>query len=335
MDGICIIMCLLAAMSFRYGRIDFPDRNNLTWLLFALPVVGIATFWVLGLYNVLIRAMESRTIGIIAVGAVVLIFFVGAASYIDNGFHIPRSVPSIFGILVFMSVGLSRVLARAYHHYVTANLAVRENILIYGAGSAGTQLATAIQSGNHYRVVGFIDDDPRLKGSMIRGCRVYICDSAERLKQRHNVTRVLMALANATPAQRRAVVARLAPLKLELQTIPPLVDIMRGSADVQQLKNIRLEDLLGRTAVSPITQLLDDAIYGKCILVTGAGGSIGSELCLQILRAKPQRLLLLESSELGSTILRPGFAKKCRISVRLRSYVRSEMCVMLTGYVFF
>ncbi len=312
-DGVGIIACLLIAMSFRYGQVDFPDRNNLTWLLIALPVVGIATYWILGLYNVLIRAMESRTIGIISGGAVMLMLFVAAASYMDNGFHIPRSVPPIFGILVFMSIGLSRVLARAYYHYVTADLAIRENILIYGAGSAGTQLAAAIQSGNHYRIVGFIDDDPRLKGGMIRGCRVYNSESVEKLKQRHNVRRVLIALANATPAQRRAVVARLAPLKLELQTIPPLVELMRGRADVQQLKDIRLEDLLGRTTVHPMTQLFDDAIRGKSILVTGAGGSIGSELCRQILKAQPRRLVLLESSELALYNIETRLRKKMPI----------------------
>ncbi|WP_169054033.1 nucleoside-diphosphate sugar epimerase/dehydratase [Nitratireductor sp. XY-223] len=298
-DGIAIVMCMVAAMAFRFGELDFPDRSNLTWLLVALPIVGIVAYQILGLYSVLIRAMESRMIAIVAGGAVTLMLFVAAASHMDSGFDIPRAVPPIFAILVFFSVGLTRVIARAYYQHVNTGLSIRENVLIYGAGSAGTQLAAAIQSGHQQRVVGFLDDDPLLKGTMIRGCRVYAPDRVAKLQQRFNVTRVLFAMANATPTQRRGIVARLAPYKLELQTIPPLSDILRGKADVQQLKEIRIDDLLGRSAVSPISRLFDEAIQDKNILVTGAGGSIGSELCRQILKARPRKLILLEISELS------------------------------------
>ncbi|MEX3010154.1 polysaccharide biosynthesis protein [Hoeflea sp. TYP-13] len=298
-DGACLVGCLLVALALRFGSMDFPDRNNLTWLLLVLPIVGVTSYWFLGLYNVLIRAMESRMIGIIASGAAIMMMFVAAASHMDSGFNIPRSVPPIYGLLVFISIGLSRVLARAYYHHIEAGLSFRENVLIYGAGSAGTQLAAAIQSGNHQRVVGFLDDDPRLKGSMIRGCRVYGPDKISKLQQKFAISRVLFAMANATPTQRRSIVARLAPYKLDLQTIPPLSEILRGKAHVQQLKEIRIEDLLGRNTVSPIAKLFDEAIDGKTILVTGAGGSIGSELCRQILKARPKKLVLLEISELA------------------------------------
>ncbi|MCY6379855.1 nucleoside-diphosphate sugar epimerase/dehydratase [Hoeflea prorocentri] len=298
-DATAIVSSLFAAMLFLYGRLDIPGYSNLTWLLFALPVVGIAINYFLGLYDILIRAMESRTIGIVAAGATAMTFFVAAASYMDSGINIPRSVPPIFGILVFISIGVIRVLARAYYQRVNSSLNVRENVLIYGAGSAGTQLAAAMQSGNHQRVVAFIDDDPTLKGTVIRGCRVHGVEKIGQLQERYNVKRVLFAIANASPSQRRAVVARLAPYKLELQTIPSLSDILRGRAELDELKKIRIEDLLGRTAISPMPQLFDEAIKGKSILVTGAGGSIGSELCRQILKANPKKLVLLEISELS------------------------------------
>ncbi|MDA4846550.1 polysaccharide biosynthesis protein [Hoeflea poritis] len=298
-DGIAIVICMIAAMAFRFGELDFPDRGNLTWLLVALPIIGIVAYQILGLYDVLIRAMESRMIAIVAGGAITLMLFVAAASHMDSGVDIPRAVPPIFGILVFLAVGLSRILARAYFQHVTSGLNIRENVLIYGAGATGTQLAAAIQSGNQQRVVGFLDDDPLLKGTMIRGCRVYAPDKIGKLQQRFNITRVLFAMTNATPTQKRNVVARLAPYKLELHTIPPLSDILRGKADVQQVKEIRIDDLLGRSAVSPISSLFDEAIQGKNILVTGAGGSIGSELCRQILKARPSKLILLEISEIS------------------------------------
>lgn len=298
-DAVAVVFCLFVAMAFRYGRIDFPDRNTLTWLLLVLPIAGVAIYWSLGLYNVVMRAMESRTISIIAGGAIMLALFVAAASYMDDELHIPKTVPPIFGILVFVAIGLIRVLARAYHQYVSAHLFIRENVLIYGAGAAGTQLAATIQSGNHYRLVGFLDDDPRLLGSMIRGCRVYSPDRVGKLVHRFHLRRILFALASASPAQRRNIVARLAPMQLELQTIPALSDILRGRADVQQLQEIQIEDLLGRTTVSPIPELFDAAIDGKRIMVTGAGGSIGSELCRQILKARPEKLVLLELSELA------------------------------------
>lgn len=298
-DAGAIAACLMGAMMFRYGQLDFPDRDNLTWLLFVLPVVGVAINYFLGLYDVLIRAMESRTIGIVAAGATAMTFFVAAASFMDSGFNIPRSVPPIFGILVFISIGLIRVLARAYYQRVNTGLNIRENVLIYGAGSAGTQLAAAMQSGNHQRVVAFVDDDPTLKGTVIRGCRVHGVEKIGQLQERYNIKRVLFAIANATPSQRRAVVARLSPYKLDLQTIPSLSDILRGQAELEELKSIRIEDLLGRIAINPIPQLFDEAIKGRSILVTGAGGSIGSELCRQILKANPTKLVLLEISELS------------------------------------
>ena len=298
-DGAVMTACLFAAIALRYGQWDFPHRGNLTWLWFAVPIVGVAIYWMLGLYNILIRAMESRTMVIIAGGAATLSLFVGAASFMDSGFHIPRSTPPIFGVLLFVSIGSLRMLARAYYHYVMGSPNIRENILIYGAGNAGTQLAATIQIGPHYRLVGFLDDNPHLQGSVIRGCRVYRPDKIGKLKQKYDIKRVFFALASATPSQRRKIVTRLAPHKVEIQTIPPLSDLLRGKAELQHLQEIRIDDLLGRTVVEPIPQLFYDAINGKSILVTGAGGSIGSELCRQILAAAPSKLVLLEVSELA------------------------------------
>ncbi len=296
-DGVAMNVCLFVAIALRYGQWDFPYRNDLTWLWFALPVVGVAIYWALGLYNILIRAMESRTMMTIAGGALTLSLFVAAASFMDSSFHIPRSVPPIFGVLLFVSIGTLRVLARGYYQHVAGVPTIRENILIYGAGTAGTQLAATVQTSPHYRLVGFLDDNPHLQGSLIRGCRVYHPDRLGRLKQKYAIQRVLLAVASATPSQRRKIVGRLAPHQLEMQTIPPLQDLLEGKAGLQQLKEIHIDDLLGRSAVDPIPQLFHDAIRGKRILVTGAGGSIGSELCRQILSAKPDRLVLLDVSE--------------------------------------
>ena len=298
-DGAVMALCLFVSIALRYGQIDFPYRGDLTWLWAGLPVFGVAVYWALGLYNTLIRAMESRTMVTIAMGAAASALFVATASHMDTSFHIPRSVPVIFGVLLFVAIGSLRVTARAYYQYLIGEPTNRENIVIYGAGAAGTQLAATIQSGSHYRLVGFLDDNPRLKGNLIRGCRVYSPDKIGRLVRKYQVKRVLLALAGATPAQRRSVVTRLAPHQLELQTIPPLNDLLDGSAALQQLTEIRIDDLLGRTAVDPIPELFQESIGGKNILVTGAGGSIGSELCRQILTAKPKKLVLLEVSELA------------------------------------
>lgn len=298
-DGVVMNCCLFVAIALRYGQWDFPYRADLTWLWFVLPLVGVTIYWVLGLYNILIRAMESRTMTTIAGGALILSLFVAAASFMDSSFHIPRSVPPIFGVLLFVCVGTLRVLARSYYHLVVGDPSIRENIVIYGAGAAGTQLAATVQSSPYYRLVGFLDDNPNLQGSLMRGCRVYKPDQLGTLKQKYGIQRVLLAVANATPSQRRRIVARIAPHQLAMQTIPPLKDLLEGRAGLQQLKEIHIDDLLGRTAVDPIPHLFDDAIRGKNILVTGAGGSIGSELCQQILLAGPHRLVLLDVSELA------------------------------------
>lgn len=274
----------------------------------------MAIYWTLGLYNILIRAMESRTMMIIAGGAATVSLFVAAASFMDSGFHIPRSAPPIFGVLLFVSIGSLRMLARAYYHYVMGSPNIRENILIYGAGMAGTQLAATIQTGPHYRLVGFLDDNRHLQGSMIRGCRVYAPEKIGKLKQKYDIKRILFALASATPSQRRNIVSRLAPHQLEMQTIPPLNDLLRGKAELQQLQEMRIDDLLGRTVVEPIPRLFYEAIKGKSILVTGAGGSIGSELCRQILTAAPAKLVLLEVSELALYNIENMLNTECELS---------------------
>ena len=260
-------------------------------LAFALPL-----FWVCGLYRAIFRYAGLGAIGaltramlVYTLGYVSLFTFLGVAD-------VPRTVGIIQPILLFIFVGASRAAVR---EILGGRLPLGDlpKVLIYGAGSSGRQLAAAIVGAAEMRVIGFLDDDVSLHGSVLNGRRIYDPAKLAQVVRRHGVTDILLAMPSATRARRNAIIDTLRPLNVGVRTLPGIMDLAHGRVEVGQLRELEIEELLGRDVAAPNQILFARNILGKVVLVTGAGGSIGSELCRQILNAKPSVLLLVDINE--------------------------------------
>ncbi|HGY1015878.1 TPA: polysaccharide biosynthesis protein, partial [Aeromonas salmonicida subsp. smithia] len=234
-------------------------------------------------------------------------FFVISAFYFD--IFLPRTVSVIYLSFLVLLVGGVRLFFRALLN--TTRLA-RTQVLIYGAGSSGRQLQMALLQGNEFYPVAFVDDDPAKHGCVIQGSTVYNSAQLPTLIDHHGVQKILLAMPSSTRARRQEVINALEPLSCEVLSIPGMADLVNGSARIDQLNEISVDDLLGRDPVEPVTKLMEANIKGKAVMVTGAGGSIGSELCRQILRCRPSTLVLFELSEYALYVLHKNLREQCQ-----------------------
>lgn len=262
----------------------FSITLPLTLLLFAR----------LGLYRAVIRYIGQHALGAVLAGIVsnafLLVLLFKAFNVEDKG-----NLIFVYAILALISVGGIRLLARMF--LVQRNNGHKERVLIYGAGSSGRQLAQALMNGEQYHPVVFIDDDTTLQRSTILGIPVGNPSIISTLVKSHNVSRILLALPSVTRSRRREVLDSLEDLPIPVQSIPGMSDLVDGSMRIDELQDVKIEDLLGREPVAPKTKLLQANIRDKVVMVTGAGGSIGSELCRQILLCEPKALVLFERCE--------------------------------------
>lgn len=282
------------AMALRLDSLAFA-ANPQIWLIILLVIpFSLLVFMRLGFYRAVIRFISAQTAITILLGiatSAILLALVSALTAVP----IPRSVPAIYAMLALLSVGGVRFALRAI--YQQSQIVLKEPVIIYGGGEAGRQLLATLQQGREYNVVAFVDDDPHLQGVEIGGLRVHASRAIGLLTTQYGAKRVLLAIPSASRQQRKVILDRLEPLPVRVQTIPGIADILSGKARITELREVTLEDLLGRDPVPPREDLLDANIRGKVVLVSGAGGSIGSELCRQILQRAPRVLVLLEVSE--------------------------------------
>ncbi len=233
---------------------------------------------------------------LVAAGAVISATLVAALSfYMSDPF--PRTVPIIYGAFLALFCGGPRVIVRSLiaQSYSTQS----KEVLIYGAGSGGRQLAMALRSSGDYRVRAFIDGDSTLCNTMILGLPVIAIEDAMPIINKYDVSQVLLAVPSAKRSRRKVILDELAKLPVEVLTVPDMTDIVSGKAKIDELKDVAIEDLLGRDPVAPQQVLLEANIKDKVVMVTGAGGSIGSELCRQIVEQSPKSIILFELSEFG------------------------------------
>ncbi|WP_165728177.1 nucleoside-diphosphate sugar epimerase/dehydratase [Pseudoalteromonas sp. 31A1] len=295
-DSLFIMLAFWLALIVRLDSFESLQRLD-NWLLLAVLIpVSLYTFISLGLYRAVLRYMNSQAIWAIVLGTVITtISLVLIAFFI--GIDIPRTMPFIFAWLCLLTVGGSRVLVRAMIGRMTTSK--KEPVIIYGAGSAGRQLATALGAGPEYFVRAFIDDDVTKHGSIIQGIPVLCFKGIYELINKRKVSKVLLALPSETRARRKEILAQLEPLAINVLSIPGMADVVEGKAKLAEIAEVGVEDLLGRDPVEPNTDLMTANIANKVVMVTGAGGSIGSELCRQIVKQKPTKLVLFELSEFG------------------------------------
>ncbi|WP_018878337.1 nucleoside-diphosphate sugar epimerase/dehydratase [Thioalkalivibrio sp. ALE28] len=296
-DVVMLPLALWSGFAIRLAE-PFPPIMLETWWLFPLVVlVGIPVFAKLGLYRAVIRFMGSRTIWAVGAGVAVLALVLWAAAAIGRIDSFPRSVPINFAIVAFLYVGGSRFLVRTWYRSIIEASAGAEPVVVFGAGEAGVQLLSGLKAGGRFRVVAFVDEDRSLQGSSIDGIPVHKPAHLARLVNRFRVGRVLLAIPSATRQERRRILEQLEPLPVYVQTVPSMEAVVSGHASLEQLEDVDIADLLGRDPVPPDPELLTRSVRGRVVMVTGAGGSIGSELCRRIIRLEPAALILFERNE--------------------------------------
>lgn len=294
LDIISITACYILAMWLRLDDWAFAADLD-TWLVL-IPVlpVSILLFARLGLYHAILRYVGNQVIKTVAIG-----IFSSAAVMLSAsqffGWFVPRSVPIIYALLAIVAIGGSRLFWRTL--YARYHAPLRQAVAVYGAGDSGRQVVASLRSGSEYVPVVFFDDDPSLKGAIISGLRVYSPRDIEFVLEQYNITTVLLAVPKLDRPSRQAIIKLLEPWPVRVQTIPEISDLVAGRARWDELLPVKIEDLLGRNPVYPQPELMASNIAGKTVLVTGAGGSIGSELCRQILIQEPSTLVLFEQAE--------------------------------------
>jgi FlaA1/EpsC-like NDP-sugar epimerase len=299
-------LCLLSvwlAFYLRLGELQiFSDFITAPVLITSAASVAltIPIFAVSGLYLAIFRysgmpAMMTMARAILIYGILfaAIFTFIGVTG-------VPRTIGLIQPIVVFLLVGVSRAVARVWLgglYQLEIKKSNQPKVLIYGAGSAGRQLAAGMANSHEMRLMGFLDDDDRLHGHVLNGLSIYNPSDLEEVASQKGITDVLLAIPSSSRERRNQILVLLSKAKLSVRTLPGLSDIVSGKISFSNVRDLDIDDLLGRESVEPNGLLLNRNTHKKTVLVTGAGGSIGSELCRQVIKARPRRLLLFEMSE--------------------------------------
>ncbi len=271
------------------------------WLaVIVSPLLAIPLFIAFGLYRAIFRFAGREALVAVAraVGIYALMY---SAIFTTTSFQdVPRTIGLLQPALLLLSVGAVRLAARyllGEPYVVKLRSLSAANVLIYGAGDSGLALAAALSKSNEMRVVGFLDDNPSLHRGLLMGIDVYNPHDLVKIVERLQVRDILLAMPAITRQRRNEILKIISQARVAVRTLPTLSDLATGHIQASDLRELDIEDLLGRDAVAPDPTLLSKNIKDKVVLVTGAGGSIGSELCRQILLIKPSRLILLELNE--------------------------------------
>ncbi len=293
-DIVVLFFAIWASFALRLEQeLWIPTRDHM--LVAAITVVfTIAVFIRLGLYRAVIRYLGDKAFLTIVYGV-----FASALALIVMGYMlqvpVPRSVPIIYGALAFLFVSGTRLGVRLLvNHPHQRN---KEAVAIVGVGETGMALASALRQGTEYKPVLFVAFERAQHKSTVDGLPVVSVDRAAKHVARHRVRRILLALDARSEVDRRRLIEQLEALEVPVQTVPSMTELVSGQARINDIRDLELEDLLGREPVRPDAAVVAATIYGKSVMVTGAGGSIGSELCRQIIRHKPRTLVLFEQSE--------------------------------------
>lgn len=298
-DFVALSIAMWMSFCLRYDNWYFPREMDQWAIILSASVVAIPIFIRTGLYRAIVRYLPEKAMWtIVRSMALATLAWVGLVfiSEMAGRGVVPRSVPVIFfGLSTFIIVG-SRFLAKwVFLHGAKRLSADHKAVLIYGAGDAGMQVAQSLRS--THRIVGFLDDNPSLHGRELGGVRVYSPSVLERLIEEYGVSEAILSIPSLSALRRKEIVTFISSRAVKVSVIPAIVDLVTGKYLVSQIKEIDAVELLGRSSVPPDPDLIRQMIVGRSIMVTGAGGSIGSELCRKIARWNPQRLVLFESNE--------------------------------------
>ena len=287
------------AFTLRLDAWHWPTGSQ--WWVYGLaPLLSVPIFVRFGLYRAIFRytgqaALVATAKAVALYGALLSGVLIWQAWY-----GVPRSLGVLQPLIFLLLVGSSRAMARFWlANLGSARPLVEGRLLIYGAGTAGVQTASALRVSGQYVLLGFVDDDGAKVGRSINGIAVFAPSQVPDLVERDQITDILLALPSVSRDRRNAILDSLRALPVHIRTLPGLADLASGRVTVQDFHELDVEDLLGRDPVPPDAELIARDLAGQVVLVTGAGGSIGSELARQILLQRPRQLLLLDHNEFG------------------------------------
>ncbi|HTJ16877.1 MAG TPA: nucleoside-diphosphate sugar epimerase/dehydratase [Steroidobacteraceae bacterium] len=295
-DVVGIPFVLWAAITLRLGNLAHYVAGT-EWIYAAALLTSIPIFVRMGLYRAVIRFLGPKAILAVITGVSTSVVLLAVVTLVWPQHAVPLGAVPIYWAFALIFVGGSRFLVRGLLNFRWSN--GMQRVVIYGAGGAGVQLATGLARSGRYHAIAFIDDNISLHGSTINGLEVFPARDLANLVGDEGVAAVFLALPSQTRRRRQEILKAIEPLNLLVQTVPDYADILAGHARVEDVRDVDAGDLLGRDPVPPNARLLDACIHNKVVMVTGAGGSIGSELCRQIIRLRPAQLLLFEMSELA------------------------------------
>ncbi len=296
-DVVLLPLALWSAVALRVGTFD-PDVASYWWLFFVVPFVTVPIFIRIGLYRAVIRYLDDKIIYTVFYGVTLSVLLLMAVVMMGRAHSLPRSSVIIYWVIAVAYITSSRLLARGLMRSLEKfSDDHRQPVAIYGAGRAGLQTAIALMSGVEYRPVAFFDDKKDLQGSNVAGIRVHPPKDALQIMANEKCRQLLIAMPSSTRARRREIIQAFEGKDLILKTLPGMGDLVDGRVRVEDMREVGVEDLLGRDPVPPDEQLISACIKNKVVMVTGAGGSIGSELCRKITTYSPTKLVLFEQSE--------------------------------------
>lgn len=299
------ILCLFIALALRYGTVEHhisPVRLSIYALA---PILGL---YLIGFYKSVTRIFFDAEMRAVLQLFLAIIVVVAFTLYFDWLGNIPRSVPGFYLFLLFIWLWNSRLSIRELLARWQGNRRLQgssansrdncsDKVLIYGAGAAGRELCEALSQTSRYQVIAFVDDDSRLVGAHLLGKKIYSAKALPKLVARADIAQVFLAIPSISRARRRQIIEQLSGISVQIKQLPSLTELADGKVTVSTMHPVDILDVLDRQTVDPVPELLQLNITGKNVLVTGAGGSIGSELCRQIIKNKPRRLVLFELSE--------------------------------------
>lgn len=295
-DLVLLPMALWSSIALRMGTWH-PDVSSYYWIFFIIPFVTVPIFVRIGLYRAVIRYLDDKIIYTVFYGVSLSVLFLMAVIVMGRASALPRSSVIIYWVIAIAYIASSRFIARGLMRSLERFDDRREPVAIYGAGRAGLQTALALMSSSEFRPVAFFDDSKELQGTNVAGIRVFAPEEAIAIMSGKNCRQLLIAMPSAPRSRRKEIIHQFENKDVVLKTLPGMGELIGGKVHIEDIREVGVEDLLGRDPVPPYTELLQGCIRDRVVLVTGAGGSIGSELCRQISQNNPKELILFEKSE--------------------------------------
>ena len=296
-DFIALPAALWAGFAIRIGDLWPKDIEQTWWLFIAAPLVAVPIFVKMGLYRAVLRYVGTAALVVIVKAITITTLILLALVEFFDTHHLPRSELLSFWLISLLFVGGSRLLSRSYIQRYDRREKRKQIVAVYGAGVAGALLTKAMQSGWEFEPVALFDDDKDKHGTEIHGIKVYPPVQIPYLIDKLGISQILLAVPSVSHRQRHKILEQLEKYQIHIRTLPGITDLVSGKAKVSDIREVDTGDVLGRDVVPPIPELIEKCVRNKNVMVTGAGGSIGSELCRQIVEYGPSRLILFEQSE--------------------------------------